>query len=422
MLMNGGTYRGVRILSRAAVNEMGKDQTLRSFCPVTSNECRYGLGWDSVTEPGLRAVGVTAWMKGGDTSDYHAGIIVAPHVKLTAVVTGVAPIGSTDCEKLAQRMILRAMVDSGQMRRMPAPLPSTPPRMKTATKAQLAAMTGVWAMYGAAFRIAPQPGSPQTLTIAPLEGAAWGDPTHLIHLRKDGRFYEKGAVTNWRTMKAGARRYLVLNLPRGYGHYADDLVIGQKLAAGDALSAAWQARLGHNWLNANEDFTSIMWNGAATMVLQLNGIPDMPGYLASTVPFYGLEVNDATKSDTFAGMFMQIPGFGSRDLEDLQIETKGADEWIRFGHSVYRPMDSVPALAAGANAVTIGADGCIEWRKLPRTGTVTIAGATGWRLFSSELDPGASGTSSPATIDSTVAGSYLAIFGAPGTAVTVTAP
>jgi hypothetical protein len=361
-------------------------------------------------------------MKGGDSADYHAGIIVAPKVKLTAVVTGVAPISTTDSEKLAQRMILRAMVDSGQMRRMPTPLPPTPPKMKTATKAQLAAMTGVWAMYGAAFRIAPQPGSAQTLTVTPLENGIWGDPSHVIHLRKGGRFYEKGAITNWRTIKAGARRYLVVNLPRGYGHYADDLVIGQKLAAGDALSPAWQARLGHNWLNANEDFSSILWSGAATMVLQINSIPDMPGYVASTVPFYGVEVNDATNSDTLAGMFLQIPGFGSRDLDDLQVEAKGADEWMRFGHSVYRPMDSVPALSTGANVVTIGADGYVEWRKLPNTGAVTIAGATGWRLFSSELDPGASGTSSPATVDSTVPGSYLAIFGTPGAIVTVTAP
>jgi hypothetical protein len=133
-------------------------------------------------------------------------------------------------------------------------------------------------------------------------------------------------------------------------------------------------------------------------------------------------VNDATKSDTFAAMFLQIPGFGSRDLEDLQIDTKGAEEWVRFGHGVYRPMDSVPALHAGANAVTIGADGYVEWRKLPNAGVVTIAGATGWRLFSSELDPGASGTTSPATVDSTVAGSYLALFGAPGATVTVTMP
>lgn len=422
MLMNRGVYRGVRILSRAAVNEMAKDQTARSYNPVPANFCRYGLGWDSVTEPGLKAVGVTAWMKGGDSSDYHAGLTVAPKVKLTAVVTGVAPLSSEDCETLAQRMILRAMIDKGQKRRMPKRLPQTAPKPKTATKTQLNRMSGVWAMYGQAVRIAPKPGSPQLLTSSPLEDGAWGEPTHVIRLRKNGRFYEKGAAANWRTIKAGGRLYLVANLPRGYGHYTDDVIIGQKLAAGDALSAAWQARLGHVWLNVNEDFSSTLWTGAATMALKIQDIPDMPGYIASTTAAYGLEVNDATKSDTFAGMFLQIPGFGSRDLNDLQIETMGAEEWVRFGYSVYRPMETVPGLSAGANTVTIGPEGYVEWRQLPNAGSVTIAGAGGWWIYDNALDPGGSGSTSPATADAPVAGCYLALFGAPGTVVTVTAP
>jgi CubicO group peptidase (beta-lactamase class C family) len=81
MFMNGGLYNGQRILSAASVNEMGRDQTLRSFNPAPSDAIRYGLGWDTVTEPGLNAVGITGWCKGGDSNDYHAAFTVAPKAR-----------------------------------------------------------------------------------------------------------------------------------------------------------------------------------------------------------------------------------------------------------------------------------------------------------------------------------------------------
>ena len=47
MLTNGGVFGGTRILSSAAVAEMGTDQTARSFDPAPSDFVRYGLGWDT---------------------------------------------------------------------------------------------------------------------------------------------------------------------------------------------------------------------------------------------------------------------------------------------------------------------------------------------------------------------------------------
>ncbi|HWI13240.1 MAG TPA: serine hydrolase domain-containing protein, partial [Burkholderiales bacterium] len=62
MLMYGGEANGRRILSSAAVSEMGRDQIANlPFNPMPTY--RFGLGWDGVAQPGFAAVGVTVWHK-----------------------------------------------------------------------------------------------------------------------------------------------------------------------------------------------------------------------------------------------------------------------------------------------------------------------------------------------------------------------
>jgi hypothetical protein len=121
-------------------------------------------------------------------------------------------------------------------------------------------------------------------------------------------------------------------------------------------------------------------------------------------------------------MFLQIPGIGSRDLEDAVVEQHGSDEWIRYGGTLYRPQATVPVLGAGADTVTFGAEGYAEWRSLATGGAVTIAagGATTWRLYSPDFAALDSGTTFPATVTAPTAGSYLLLFGPAGASTTVT--
>ena len=125
MLANGGLYNGTRILSAASVAEMGTDQTLRTFDPAPTTDWRYGLGWDSVTQSGLKAVGVKGWVKDGDSNDYCSAFVVAPQAKLLAIVTAVTP--AVPCEALCERILLHALVERGRLRQMPAQLPAAAP-------------------------------------------------------------------------------------------------------------------------------------------------------------------------------------------------------------------------------------------------------------------------------------------------------
>ncbi len=267
MFANGGAYGGARILSATSVTEMGKDQTARSFTPVDYEATRYGLGWDSVTQPGLKAVGVTAWMKGGDAIDYHAAIIVAPKQKLSAVVLGVTPLSSGALETLCERILLHALVDRGLLRRVPEPMAPGAPPAKTASAAQLAAIEGYWAGNGLVLRVHAPGSNPQVLDADMLGQTGWGPWFAGLRLRTDNGFHRKGNVNSLRTVTGAGRRYLVLRLASGTGFYFDDMPLAQKVRPGEPLSAAWQARVGHFWLAANERPQSGIYTASGGPVL-----------------------------------------------------------------------------------------------------------------------------------------------------------
>jgi CubicO group peptidase (beta-lactamase class C family) len=115
MLMNNGVYGSRRILSERSVTAMGQDQTLGSFNPLPSNDWRFGLGWDSVAQSGLSAVGVKGWQKGGDVSGlYGSTFIVAPDEKMAVTVIGASnAIGSAAAAKVAERVLLAALTERG---------------------------------------------------------------------------------------------------------------------------------------------------------------------------------------------------------------------------------------------------------------------------------------------------------------------
>lgn len=58
MLINSGASRTTQILSSDSIASMGQDQTQGTFNPSLTDMVRYGLGWDTVAQPGLKAVGI----------------------------------------------------------------------------------------------------------------------------------------------------------------------------------------------------------------------------------------------------------------------------------------------------------------------------------------------------------------------------
>ncbi|HET8928253.1 MAG TPA: serine hydrolase domain-containing protein, partial [Microbacterium sp.] len=122
-LLGDGTRQGVEMLSAAAVEEMGRDQIVGTLEPVVVPAFQYGLGWDTVTEPGLAAMGVRGWAKGGDTVDYHASFMLAPDHGLAIIVTAAGQqVGSPMLGTLAQS-ILRSAISERDGAPAPAQVP-----------------------------------------------------------------------------------------------------------------------------------------------------------------------------------------------------------------------------------------------------------------------------------------------------------
>ena len=392
MLLNGGQLDSTRILQPASVAEMARDQTLTQALRPVMNQDAYGLGWDGVRQGGLAAVGVTAWHKNGGTSVYGSDFFVAPDEGLALMITGSSTGYGSGV--LAERILLNALLERSRISALPAAVPSTPKPEALASAAQLNTMAGVYAHYKGLVRLQVQ--ADRTLAISKYASGAWVASPASLKLRSDGTFSSDDSPNNayWTAATQG-QSYLLARIPSGMGHVLFELPYAQRMVPKKELSAAWQARLGRKWLAVNDRFDSLgMVEGG--VVFTLAGVPDLPGYvLASADPIDKHDqIADASGSDNVAQMCLKIPVAQGRDLDDVLIETRTGEEWVRVGSSLFRPLLNVPALGVGTHSVLIGAEGYSEWRQLPVKGAVTLSGSTAWKLYDQDFAPVNSGSGS----------------------------
>ena len=415
MLINGGQLGSQRILSRAAIEEMGRNQSgVLPLNPVTQT-IRYGLGWDDVAYNGLTAIGVTAWRKGGSVTDYHSMLMVAPAERLAFFIVGTAPEKYAGVE-IVERILLQALAERGTIANVPAPIPPIPPPAVSPTDAQLAAIAGYYANHESAMRVAAQ--ADRTLTLSEFVDGAWKEKDNGsgLKMRSDGTFSSDARpLTSYRIAETRGLRYLVQREPTGLGHYLIEWPYGQRIEAKAAVSSAWESRVGKRWLVVNDDAQSTIWTMAGGMVFDLDAVPELPGYVLG-----GNQICDASGTDTLATMCLKIPVLYGRDLNDIVVEARNAEEWVRVGSTWFRPLATVPTLGIGTSTIIIGSDANAEWRKLPASGTMAVTGATAWKLFDNGFALKASGdASASAPLPRAGDAAYLLVFGAAGAVISV---
>lgn len=381
MLIGGGKLGNVRILSEASVAAMGVDQTAASFNPVKSNEWSYGLGWDTVRQPGLDAVWVTGWLKTGDYQGLGTAVTVAPAEKLAVVVMGASgSFSSGNATVIAERILLRALAEKGRIAAMPSPLTLSPRPEKAPTDELFNSVSGYYARNDILMRVQRQ-GSFLNIAYYDTSTNGWGDMMPDLKLRDDDRFSSDADPSQSVSFKtADGRQYLVIRSLGGYRHYQDDLIYAQQVAAAGAMPAAWSGRAGNKkWVVTNDHPESFKWDSPLMRLYAVeNLLFAMPGGLQVVNPFF---------SDSRASMMLLIPQKYGKELDDVVIETRAGAEWIRFGSYLYRPAETIPAL--GNETVSIGAEGLAEWRLLDATGitkTVTITPSVAggrWKIYDS---------------------------------------
>ena len=436
MFLSGGRVGTTRILSGASVAEMAKDQTIGSFDPIHNESLAYGLGWDSVSQPGLAAVGFDGWAKGGDSSDYHAALVVSPQAQLGIVVLTSGP-GSPPPIVVAERVLLRALDENGRIAAFPSPLLPVVPPVAPVPDGLLAAIAGEYAQGSVMVQLQPQPDG--SLLVSLRSDAGWTPtpPGSPLKYRSDGWFAsDQDPLKAFKVVDADLlgepTQYILNRAPAGYGHYLNFIVFAQRVRRRPGnLSAAWRDRLSSTWLVVNENPAELAWNGMDPR-LRLATVPNLDGLIAVRPPadpalaagHMNAHIVDASASDTVATMMLIIPQDVGRDLEDLDIVERDGAEWTRFGSYMHRPLASVPVLPRGAtDVVTIGPEGYAEWRAVasdvtPVQVTITTTGA--WHLYDPAFTTVANGKGRAVT--SLPAGSglgYLTLFGDPGQTITV---
>jgi CubicO group peptidase (beta-lactamase class C family) len=428
MILNGGALGSTRILSPASLDAMAVDQTVGTFNPVKSGAWSYGLGWDTVREPGLQAVGIAGWSKGGDTNHYGAELMFAPGAGLAVVVMGTQGVGYVH-GTLAQRVLLRALAECGAIPAFPAPLAPVASPVAAPSPGLADAAVGVYATYNNLIQVLKD--TDDSLLILRLGPTGFVPLTPGVKLRTDGWFTSDAMpLTSCRVVTASGVQYLANRTPGGAKHYLDQLAFGQRLQVpAGPLAEAWSRRVGSVWLLVNESPDSHVDQFMGTRQLTLTTLPELPGLVIvwpsedTPAPF----VVDPSGSEATARMMLVIPGMNGRDMNDLDVVVRGGEEWLRWGDAMHRPLATVPVLPAGASTrVPIGPEGYAEWRTL-RAGTVpvrfSVSGAVAWRLYDPDFNLLASGTASgQGTLPAGTGPGYLLLFGTAGGGVVVEVP
>ncbi len=127
MFIGGGELEGRRIVSAAAVAEMGRDQS--GLARIKSPDFRVGLGWDSSSQAGMRAVGQTAWEKNGATSYFSSEFYVLPQSDMVLMLSGNSTTYGVGA--LAEKIMLQALLDRRLISALPTAVSVTGPAAAT---------------------------------------------------------------------------------------------------------------------------------------------------------------------------------------------------------------------------------------------------------------------------------------------------
>ncbi|HWP69282.1 MAG TPA: serine hydrolase domain-containing protein, partial [Rectinemataceae bacterium] len=425
MLMNGGAFGTTRILSPGAVAAMAEDQTSGTFNPVPSDSWRFGLGWDTVSEEGLAAVGVRAWQKGGDVVSYGSALIVAPDERLSVAVTGASGIGSSQSTNVAERILLRALLEKGRISAMPEPVAAAKTAKIALSEASHQAIEGIYVNSSMVLQAGFAENG--TLYLRNFAQGEWVDMMGGFEPRDGGRFVSEsipGIEIRW--SEAEGRAYIILDMVSGAGHYYSPMMFAQRVDPARALSAVWQERAGKVWLpvnfDADDEYIAPTKDPRATLL----AIEELSGYVAVQGPDGIMVGKPAVSLDGTAGrdfeahFFILIPQLMGRDLFDIVVLPKGEEEWLRLGSSLYRPVESLALLPVGAADLAIGPEGLAEWRRVPADASVETLGATAWKLYDSSFSQIGAGLGDAESVSTPGGGEgYFLLYGLAGSNVHV---
>ena len=410
VFLNEGRHQGAAFLAPELVAATGVDQTRGTFNPLPSEAYRFGLGWDTMAQPGMAQTGIVGWQKTGDFASLGTNLLVLPAEGLgVAVFCAGGGVDSDAAVRISERILLRALTARGRLPAMPALLPRTQlPALPV--PAQDRAFCGEYTGSRGIFQL--RMGS-DALSLFQLQGGAWQHDKADYKLRTDGWYAPDGdPASGLRLMAVDGRNYLAERANLGMGHYASQHLLAEQLPPWTALDPAWPAaRVQEDWLPVNEHMTASFMDALPSALSErLHVLPGRSDYLVSMG-------NNAIRSfsppmaDRLDAGFLRLP-YADKDIKEAAIESWQGQGWLRSGSLLFRPASGLPPVSGNAS-LTIGGEGYNEWRRLTHAGRLSIKGAQTWLVYDQNFQLRQSGRGNAAAL-TVAADDILFCQGLPG--------
>ena len=321
------------ILSADAIAASMADEYARGIWPEdTEDVVSYGLGWDSVHWYPFAYSGIQAVTKGGDTILYHAGLVVIPEYNMAAAVLSSGGV-STYNEMAASQMLIAALAEQG------VAVDQTPHTLPAAERAEMPAELMDYAgLYGDST-------SAVMLTVTADGVLSTGNAP--LYYYSDGSFRDSTGLSYISFVKErNGQTYLyqqaVSPLP-GLGALPIANYAAVKLPENDLspeVAAAWDSIATLGILPMNEPYNSQTFLALADAAAVAEVPETIPGYIGAA----------RIVDETTARSEIQVPGVGSRDGVDYQLEERDGVLWINAKGSLYMDAAAAPTLFTGSGA------------------------------------------------------------------------
>ncbi|AFQ50582.1 serine hydrolase domain-containing protein [Burkholderia cepacia] len=342
LFIGNGLFQGQRIASAAGIADMLTDQTDRWQIKSTRLGYAYafGLGWDDVDDPVLRAAGAAGAYKSGGTQFFSSHFYVLPAAQMALMITGST---GYDAASIAPAILLQALQEDGSIAGAPARVNTGAP--PAAASPDVSAVSGVYGNESTPMQVAVN--ADGSLSLTKWNGTAWvsvGPGAAPYVYRSDGWWWCEGDTVSYRfdilpgTDDAGnalSNRYLTKRVVDGSGYVFRVTPYGQQLQALPALDSAWQARVNSTWNVINESAQSVL--SAGMLRVSLGSLGALPGYVVFA---YSTDGGTHTNyqllkplADDRCGMTVRVPVMPGRDLFEISmttvnnVETMAASGW-----------------------------------------------------------------------------------------------
>ena len=362
----GGALTGTELLRQSSLDAMAYPEYSRGLWPDSGepDSLAYGLGWDNMEWYPFCQSDIQALVKGGDTLYYHAGLVVLPEYDMAAAVVSSGGV-STYNQLAANQILISALAEDGvtvdqTVKTLPAAEPATMP-------AEQMENAGYYGTTSVQYQVEITADGTMTLSTMNYPTTM---PAQTFTYYSDGSFRDEyGSYISFVDEDNG-QSYLyqqaVSPLP-GLGALPTASYAAVKLPENDLspeVAAAWDSISTMGILPMNEPYNSQTFLALADA--STTETPKVvPGYIGAA------RIVDATT----ARSEIQVPGVGSRDGVDYQLEDRDGVLWINAKGSLYMDAAAAPNLFTGSgwSYSTIQDDGYARWYQVGSAAGKTMA-------------------------------------------------